>query len=368
MTAQPFTPVVADTDPRPFAVRHFVLLVSGCALALVVLLVVHIIVGTVDLTPAQVLKALLRQPEDLLHTQVVVGLRFPRALVALVAGGMIGLAGALLQSLTRNPLAEPGLLGVSAGGVLAVVLLIVLRAGGARESLPDSGLALPLAALLGGLGTGLLTYSLSWKNGADPVRLVLTGVLIGGLCSAFTSVLLLWSNEYQMMRIVRWTIGSTAGRVWVHWHTLWPVALVAIPLGLLCASLANALQLGDGIATGLGVRLERARAALLFAAALLDAGAVAVVGPISFVGLIGPHLARRVIGSDARRLLPLSMLLSALLLLAADIFARTLTIGWLGSLTGLAIPDGAGIPVGAVTALLGAPFFLYLLFRRQMDA
>lgn len=367
MTAQTLAPLTSVPDSRPFAIRHFGLLVSGCALALVALLIVHIVVGTVELTPVQVLKALLGRAEALLHTQVVVGLRLPRSLVALVAGGMIGLAGALLQSLTRNPLAEPGLLGVSAGGVLAVVLLIVLRAGGARESLPDSGLALPLAALLGGLGTGLLTYSLSWKNGADPVRLVLTGVLIGGLCSALTSVLLLWANEYQMLRIVRWTIGSTAGRVWVHWHTLWPIALAALPLGLLCASLANALQLGDSIATSLGVRLERARATLLFAAALLDAGAVAVVGPISFVGLIGPHLARRLVGSDARRLLPLSVLLSALLLLAADILARTLTIGWIGSLTGLAVPDGAGIPVGAVTALLGAPFFLSLLFKRQID-
>lgn len=143
------------------------------------------------------------------------------------------------------------------------------------------------------------------------------------------------------------------------------MALVALPLGLLCASLANALQLGDGVAQGLGVRLERARTALLFVSALLDAGAVAVVGPIGFVGLIGPHMARSLVGGDVRRMFPLSVLLAAMLLIAADILARTLTIGWVGWLTGLNIPDGAGLPVGAVTALLGAPFFLYLLLRRR---
>ncbi|MBX3013037.1 MAG: iron ABC transporter permease [Caldilineaceae bacterium] len=351
---------------RPLAVRRFDLLLIGCGLALLLLLIIHIVVGAVELTPWQVFKALLGRAEELLHTQVVVGLRLPRALVAMVAGGMIGLSGALLQSITRNPLAEPGLLGVSAGGVLAVVLCIIFRSG-SDAALLDSGLLLPGAALLGGLGSGILVYTLSWHNGADPVRLVLTGVLVGGLCSALTSVLLLWSDEYQMMRVVRWTIGSMAGRVWVHWHTLWPVALVAIPLGLLCASLANTLQLGDGLATGLGVRLERTRAALLLASVLLDAGSVAVVGPISFVGLIGPHMARRLVGGDARRLFPLSVLLSAMLLIAADILARTITIGWMGALMGLAVPDSVGVPVGAVTALLGAPFFLYLLLRRPTD-
>jgi iron complex transport system permease protein len=327
--------------------------------------VLHIVVGTVELTPTQVWKALTGQAEDVLHAQVVVGLRLPRALVAILAGGMIGLSGALLQSITRNPLAEPGLLGVSAGGVLAIVAYIVLASGRNPSTMIDAGLMLPLLALIGGMAAGLLCYALSWQNGVEPVRLVLTGVLIGGMCAAFTSVLLLWANEYQVMRIVRWTIGSTAGRVWVHWHTLWPIALVAIPLGLACAGLANALQLGDGVAAGLGLRRERSRGLLLFAAVLLDAGAVAVVGPVGFIGLIGPHMARRLVGSDLRRLFPLSVLISALILIASDILARTVTIGWLGGLSGLDIPDTAGLPVGAVTALLGAPFFLYLLLRRQ---
>jgi iron complex transport system permease protein len=350
---------------RPWAVRHFPAALVGCGLLVVALLVLHIVVGTVELTPLQVWKALLGQAEDTLHAQVVLGLRLPRALVAVVAGAMIGLSGALLQSITRNPLAEPGLLGVSAGAVLAIVLFIALSSGRNASSFVDAGLLLPLLAFGGGLLTGAFTYGLSWKHGVDPVRLVLTGVLVGGMCSAFTSVLLLWANEHQLQRIVRWTIGSTAGRVWVHWHTLWPVALVALPFGLFCAGLANALQLGDDVATGLGLRAERARALLLIAAVLLNAGAVAVVGPLGFIGLVGPHMARRLVGGDARRVFSLSAVLTAVLLLAADILARTLSIGWLGAFTGLAIPDSAGLPVGAVTALLGAPFFLYLLLRRS---
>jgi iron complex transport system permease protein len=332
------------------------------------LIVLHIAVGTLDFAPAQIVKVLIGQAEEPLHEQVVVGLRLPRALVALVAGGMLGLAGAILQTVTRNPLAEPGLMGVSAGGVLAIVLFITLPGAGTSATFAnDSGLVLPLVGMVGGMAAATLTYALSYQRGSDPVRLVLTGVLIAGMCSAFTSLLLLWADDYQIQRIIRWTVGSTSGRVWVHWDTLWPIALLAIPFGVLCAGLANALQLGDSVARGLGQRVEGARLILLFAASLLTAGAVAVVGAVGFIGLIGPHMARRIVGGDVRRLFPLSVVLTAILLIVSDIVARTLTIGWIGLLTGLDIPDTAGLPVGAVTALLGAPFFLYLLLRRKSD-
>jgi iron complex transport system permease protein len=332
---------------------------------LLLLLVLHIVVGTVDLSAQQVMAALANRAEDPLHRQVVWELRLPRALVAIVAGGMLGLAGAIMQTVTRNPLADPGLLGISAGAVLAVVLWIVLGPGQGAGGTADGGLLLPLLAFTGGMATGLVVYLLSWQGGIESTRLVLAGVLVGSMCSAFTAVLMLWAGEQNAMRILRWTIGSTAGRVWVHWHTIWPVALAAVPLGLACAGLANALQLGDGIAAGLGLRVERVRLLLLSIATLLTAGAVAVVGAIGFIGLMGPHVARRMVGSDVRRLYPASVLLTAALLLAADIGARTLTIGWLGTLTGLDIPEAAGLPVGAVTALLGAPFFLSLLLRRR---
>jgi iron complex transport system permease protein len=355
-------------DTRPFAVRRFPLFLGLCAVAIVLLIVLHIAVGTLDFAPDQIVRALIGQADDPLHEQVVVGLRLPRALVALVAGAMLGLAGAILQTVTRNPLAEPGLMGVSAGGVLAIVIFIVFGSGGSSGAeASDAGLVLPLVGIVGGMGAATVTYLLSYQRGTDPIRLVLTGVLVAGMCSAFTSLLLLWADDYQIQRIIRWTIGSTSGRVWVHWETLYPIALVALPLGLLCAGVANALQLGDSVSRGLGQRVEASRLLLLFAASVLTAGAVAVVGAVGFIGLIGPHMARRIVGGDVRRLFSMSALLTAVLLIGSDIIARTLTIGWLGVMTGLDIPDTAGLPVGAVTAMLGAPFFLYLLLRRKSD-
>jgi iron complex transport system permease protein len=340
----------------------------GLGFLLLVLIVLHIVVGTVDLTPGQVVRALLNQPEAELHRQVVWGLRLPRALVALGAGALLGLAGAILQTLTRNPLADAGLLGVSSGGVLAVVLwIVIISRGQGREFFPDAGLILPLVAFAGGLATEGLVYLLSWRSHAtDPVRLILTGVLVSSLCGALTSVLLLWADQYSVQRILTWTLGSTAGRVWDHWHTLWPVALLALPLGLGTAGLANALQLGAEAAAGLGVRVERGRLVLLTASALLTAGAVAVVGNLGFIGLIGPHLTRRLVGSDARRLFPGSVLLAAGLVLAADIIARTITLDGLGRLIGVELA-GTGLPVGVVMSLLGAPFFIYLLLRGKIE-
>ncbi|MDX2160431.1 MAG: iron ABC transporter permease [bacterium] len=348
-------------DVRPFAVRRFPLFLALSLGVIALLIVLHIAVGTLDFSPVQIVKALVDQAEDPLHRQVVWGLRLPRALVAIVAGAMLGLAGAILQTVTRNPLAEPGLMGVSSGGVLAIVIYIVFGAGVSA----DSGLILPLVGLIGGMTAATLTYLLSYSNGTDPIRLVLTGVLVAGMCSAFTSLLLLWADDYQVQRIIRWTVGSTSGRVWVHWETLYPIALIAIPIGLVSAGLANVLQLGDSVARGIGQRVELARLFLLFAASLLTAGAVAVVGAVGFIGLIGPHMARRIVGGDVRRLFPMSVILTAALLIGSDILARTLTIGWIGIITGLDIPDTAGLPVGAVTALLGAPFFLVLLLRRK---
>jgi len=367
VTAQPLQRSNAPTFNRSFVVRRFPLFLGLCGLVMLLLIVLHIAVGTLDFSLRQIVLALVNQAEEVLHRQVVWGLRLPRALVALVAGGMLGLAGAILQTITRNPLAEPGLIGVSSGAVLAIVLFIVVGAGGSIWGGVDAGLALPLVGMVGGLASGLLVYVLSYQRGAvagsDPMRLVLVGVLVAGVNSALISVVLLAARADDIQRIVRWTVGSTSGRVWVHWETIWPVALVAIPLGILSIGWANALQLGDGVARGLGVRVERVRFVLLAIAALLTAGAVAVVGAVGFVGLIGPHAARLVVGGDVRRLFPLSIAFTAILLIASDIAARTITIGWVGLVTGLDIPETAGLPVGAVTALLGAPFFLFLLLR-----
>ncbi|MEM7125997.1 MAG: iron ABC transporter permease [Chloroflexota bacterium] len=357
-------------DQRPFAVRHFQFLLALGGLTMLLLIVLHIAVGTLDFSPRQIVLALINQADEVLHRQVVWGLRLPRSLVALFAGGMLGLSGVILQTITRNPLAEPGLMGVSSGAVLAIVLFIVFDAGGVIWESTDSGLTLPAVGMIGGLASGLLVYALSYQRGqvggSDPMRLVLVGVLVAGINSALTSIVLLGAQDDELQRIIRWTIGSTNGRVWAHWETIWPIALIGVPLGILSIGWANALQLGDGVARGLGLRVERVRFLLLAVGALLTAGAVSVVGAIGFIGLIGPHAARLIVGGDVRRLFPLSVVFTAILLIVSDIGARTLTIGWIGWMTGLDIPSTAGLPVGAVTALLGAPFFLILLLRGRL--
>jgi iron complex transport system permease protein len=334
--------------------RTYVVLASGGAL-LVLLVVLHLGVGSVSLTPGEVLRAVLDQADQPLHRQIVWELRLPRALIAVVAGALLGLAGALLQAIMRNPLAEPGLTGVSAGGVFFAVLW--LTRGG---TMAEPGRTLPFVALAGGLAASGLVLLMARSRSAntDPVRLVLAGVLVSAILSSATTFVLVRNNQ-ALGGILTWMIGSLNGRVWIHWNVLWPWAAFALPVGLLCAGVANALQLGDSIAAGIGVPVERARLALLAVAALLAASAVAVVGAVGFVGLIGPHLTRRLVGDDARCVFPGSAVLTAVLLVGADVAAQIITLNPPFTTT----PYRAGLPVGAVTALLGAPFFLYLLRR-----
>ena len=329
-----------------FGVKHYRLVLFLSLIAILVLSVVHIATGTVALTPGEVIAALLNHPVEPFHSIIVWDLRLPRTLIAIVVGAMLGLAGALLQTIMRNPLTEPEMTGATSGAVLFAVLWLARGPG----QLAEPGLVLPFVALLGGVSAGGLVYILSWRRQSIPNRLGLTGVLVSAILRSGTSIILLLRQE-AIGSILTWLIGSLDGRVWVHWEVLWPWALVSLPLGLVCASWANVLQLGDASATSLGLQVPLARTALLFIAVLLTASAVALVGGITFLGLIAPHSARRIVGSDARRLFPFSMVLGAILLLAADAVAQSVS--------------QPALPVGAVLALLGAPFFLYLVCRRM---
>jgi iron complex transport system permease protein len=303
---------------------------------------------------------------DLASSLVVHAVRLPRLLVVFMAGAMLGLAGALLQAVTRNPLAEPGLMGVSAGAVLGIVITIV--AASRLEGLGivrETGWHLGLAGIAGGMAAGALTYSLAWQGGSRPALLVLMGVLVAGSASALTAVLLLTADENQLRLVLHWTIGSTNNRGWVHVEMILPFAVAGLAVGFASAGVANVLQLGDGVAAGLGLRVERARLLLILVAAVLTAGAVSVVGGIGFVGLIGPHCARLLVGNDARRLFPAAALVAALLLLAADFGARSFPLGWIEAWTRGPVPAPSGIPVGVVTPMLGVPFFLWLVFSRR---
>ncbi len=269
-------------------------------------------------------------------------LRLPRALVAAIVGGNLAVAGAVMQALTRNPLASPSLTGVSAGAGLAVVASLVI----------DPGRPLwltPFIAFLGGALGGTVVFTLATRSVVTPIRLALAGFATASLLLSLTTGLLIL-NGAIVGQVYFWLAGGVAGRSWQHVNVIVPWAVIGIAAALLFARQLNILLLGEDVAKGLGLQTGRARAALMVVAILLAAAAVAVAGPIGFVGLISPHVARFLIGSDHRRLLPLAAVFGAALVVWADLVAR-------------AVQKPLEIPVGIVIALLGGPFFLFLARR-----
>lgn len=318
---------------------------------LAVLLVLHLATGPVGISPWAVLRALAGRPEAAYQAAIIRDIRLPRTLIAPVAGAMLGLSGALIQSLTRNPLTDPGLTGVTSGSVLGIVLWLTLVPGAANRPA-----ALPAAALAGGCVAVGILYLLTHRLRDDPFSFVLKGVIVGGVFSSAAALILVRADD-TLPTVLLWMTGSLDAKTWTDWTTLWPWALAALPVGLVCAPAGNALALGEEVAIGLGYRVQRTRLTLFGVATVLAAAAVAVVGAVGFVGLVGPHIARRLVGHDNRRVYPAGMLLSAILVLLADLATQT------AALLGPGV--ASAIPVGAVTALLGAPFFFFLLTRTR---
>ena len=279
---------------------------------------------------------------------IVLDLRLPRSLTGVLVGAALGLAGAITQTVARNPLASPDVLGVTAGASAAAVLLIVLGGSSAGVAAIGAVLGLPLAALLGGLLTAVLVYALAWRRGIEGYRLVLVGVGIAAVGSALTNWLLTRAEITDAARATVWLTGSLNARGWEHVVPVGVALLVLVPAALLLGFGLGALQLGDDTARGLGLRVDRERAALVVVAVALAAVATASAGPIAFVALVVPQICQRLVGA-ARPPLLASAVYGALLVLVADLVARTV------------LP--VELPVGIVTAVLGAPYLLYLLTR-----
>ena len=280
--------------------------------------------------------------------QIWLTIRLPRVLLALVIGGSLALAGCVMQGLFRNPLADPGLLGISSGAACAVALWVVLPI-----TLPALLMlyAPMLAAFIGALAATLVIFLLSQQRDSSLSRLLLVGIAINALCGAAVGVLSWVSNDAQLRQLSLWGMGSLGS---AQWSTLLAVTSLMIPTVLIIWRLAgvlNLLQLGDEEAHYLGVDVRIVQRILLLCSALLVASAVAVSGVIGFIGLVIPHLMRMWLGSDHRAVIPGSVLSGAFLLLIADTLART-------------VVAPAEMPVGLLTSLLGAPWFLWLIFRR----
>ncbi|NEK93727.1 iron ABC transporter permease [Modestobacter muralis] len=314
---------------------------------LVVAVLASLAVGAGEVGPARAL-AVLGGGGDADARFAVLQLRVPRTVVAVAVGIALGVAGAVLQTAARNPLAEPGLLGVSAGASFAVVL--VIASGASAASLG------PWVAVLGAGAGCLLAVGAARLRGAgdDPVRLVLAGAALSGLLSAATSVVLLL-DQRTADEVRFWTVGSVAGRDLGTLTQVGPVLAVGLLIALLAARPLSALALGDTVARGLGHRPARARALAMVAVALLVGGAVAAAGPVVFIGLVVPFLARALVGPDLRRVLAVTVLLGPAVVLLADVASRLLVRPY-------------EMPLGVVTAMIGAPVLVAVVRSTRMPA
>lgn len=311
-------------------------------------LAVSLLVGAVRIPPARMLALLAGAVPDAREAAVLWQIRLPRAALAIAVGAALGLAGAAQQGLFRNPLADPALIGVSAGAALAAVCTIVL---GTPLLWVPAGLGLPAAAFAGALAATALALGLARLSGAGTAGLLLAGIAVNAVAGAGTGLLVTISDDRQLRDITFWSMGSLARGGWAGAASAGTCAALALLLLLPVVRKLDALLLGEREAEGLGVSVERLRRLVVCAVALAVGGAVAASGVVGFVGLVVPHLVRMLIGPRHGRLLPASAVLGAVLLLLADAGARV-----------AAAP--AELPVGLVTALLGGPFFVLLLLRR----
>ena len=319
--------------------------VGTVLLALLILLaaacLVSMAVGSAGYSVPEILRALFSEEKSAIKT-IVINLRLPRIILAILIGASLAAAGALLQSVMRNPLADPGTIGVSAGAGTAATTILLL--------FPSLTSSVPLFAFGGAALACVLIYMMAWKEGVDPTRIILSGVAINSVLGAYNSLLQLLNSD-SLEGVLAFMNGSLSGRSWSQVRLLSVYASIGLVLAFLCIKSANALQLGDEMAKSLGVKVSGSRVLLSGVAAFLAASTVSVAGMIGFVGLVVPHISRLLVGSDYKAMLPTSVVLGALVLLVADTVGRT-------------IVPGMEIPVGIVMAVCGGPFFLYLLRKK----
>jgi iron complex transport system permease protein len=277
---------------------------------------------------------------------VIMDLRMPRALAGVVVGIALGVSGALTQSIARNPLASPDVLGIT-GGASAVAVFLVTVSGGTAAAIVSS-VGLSAAALMGGLGTGLLVYFLAWRRGIDGLRLILIGISVSAVMEALTTWLLVTADIRDVAQAQAWLVGSLDDRSWDEVQVALWGALVLLVVVAGTAFQFKPMHLGDDVAAGLGVHYTAVRAVLLLCAVLLAGVAVSAAGPVPFVALVAPQVAMRLARCPTPPMVA-SALVGALLLTGADLVART------------ALP--VSLPVGVVTAAIGGPFLVYLLVR-----
>jgi len=323
-------------------IDHRVFKIALIFIMFIITLIIGISYGSLKINIIDVFKAIFFESDGLNHN-IIFNVRLPRNLVAAMVGINLALSGVTLQGVMNNPLASPGLIGISSGaGFMAFVIMILF---------PDYAYLVPIGAFLGAISTSFLIYLLAYKQGVSAIRLILSGVAVSAFIGAGINILMTFYPD-KVSGGLSFMIGGLSGKTWPDFASIWPYTLIGSVLCVLLSNQINLLQLGDEVAIGLGLNVEKIRRIFIIFASFLAASAVSVAGLLGFVGLIVPHITRLIIGSDYRYLYPATIGVGAITLVGCDLIARILF-------------DPVELPVGIIMAVLGAPFFLYLLREKK---
>lgn len=328
---------------HPLARKRMIVMITLSVL-LIVACISGLMIGQVSFTLQEIWNGIFVN-ENTLERRIVWDLRFPRVLIGMLVGMCLAMSGSILQGIMKNPLANPGIIGVTSGAGLAATTIMIIY--------PAYIMFLPLAAFLGAFITALVIYLMSWKGGTSPMRIILVGVAINAVLGAVMSALMLLYSE-RVQAVLPWLAGGIAGVGWKQFEMVIYYAVIAVLFSLYAIRHIRILRLGDEVAKLLGHNVERSRFFLIVLSTLLAGIAVSVAGLIGFVGLVVPHILRIIIGGDYRYLLPASALGGAFLVVFADTVARSAF-------------DPIELPVGILLSFLGGPFFLYMIQRRGKD-
>lgn len=313
--------------------------IASTSILLLIFVVISIGMGSVYISPLETIQTIFTRSEEM-ATTIIWDLRIPRVAVAAIVGVNLALSGALLQAVMRNPLADPGLTGVSSGASVIVLAIMLV--------FPNFTSFVPIAAMIGGTIAVAIVYALAWKkNTISPVRIILAGVAVNAIFGGITGLLSILYSD-RLPAALQWMNGSLGGKGMGDVAVLLPYSMIGWVLALFCIRSANLLSLGEKVASNLGENTNRIRILLSLVAVYLAAVSVSIVGLLGFVGLVVPHMARLIVGTNYRFVIPMSMVLGAVVLVIADTIGRTL----------FAPLD---LPAGIIMAMVGGPYFLYLM-------
>lgn len=353
-TAQFSTPLAHEGIAGDRSQRaKFIML--GLVILLLITMFASLLMGATNTSAIQIFNDWINnQPLSRRDALILFDIRLPRTFLAVLVGAALAVSGAVMQALFRNPLADPGLVGVSAGAGLGAITIIVLGNTLSLSIFTWLGdFLLPAAAFMGGLVSTIILYTLSTRGGYTSVAvMLLAGIALAALTGAISGILIYMADDAQLRDLTFWNLGSLAGATWQKIHIALPLIVPSIAASLYLARALNLLALGEAVAGHLGMPVQRTKALAIVAVAAAVGAAVSLCGNIGFVGIIVPHLLRLAIGPDNRYLLPCAALLGAILLLLADMISRI-------------IVAPAELPIGIITAILGGPFFLSILLRSR---